>query len=352
MSIRIAALAYADDTVWVGRSKANTESIIATSQEFFCINDIDINGKKSELIVINPQHDPNNIPPQVEMGKTLTTVLSKAPHEETRYLGAHFTATAGNKHNERRVQAEISKFTKLINFKRVSNSHVVYLANVVLTPRLEYILTTCHLPCKTLDILYRPVLKLTKRKCNLPKSFATASITHPYILNLKPLWNTVSAAQESEFIIRINSKDWSNVTTLIRLRCAQNLIHSPTNIFNLSLQALSNVKIQNNFSFAVLVSLKYNNLDVTCSHDFNSWNVPGSGPTLFHSLTTELYSQHGVTTSNLTGRILKSFSKSPLKPFYISQIIDHTGSYLRSWPQIQTLNGCNKKGRPLSGTHN
>src|SRR5277367_5094071 len=132
MSIRIAALAYADDTVWVGCSKANTESIIATSQEFFCINDIDINGKKSELIVVNPQHDPNNIPSQVEMGKIPTTIISKALHEETRYLGAYFTATMGNKHNERRVRAEISKFIRLINFKKVSNSHVVYLANIVL----------------------------------------------------------------------------------------------------------------------------------------------------------------------------------------------------------------------------
>src|SRR5207237_4380836 len=45
-------LAYADDTTWLARSRKEMQKIVDISSEFYELNDIEINSKKSELLVL------------------------------------------------------------------------------------------------------------------------------------------------------------------------------------------------------------------------------------------------------------------------------------------------------------
>ena len=57
-SITTSSLAYVDDTAWLARSKVQAQRMLDLAMEFFHLNDIAINAKKTVLIVINSTSDP------------------------------------------------------------------------------------------------------------------------------------------------------------------------------------------------------------------------------------------------------------------------------------------------------
>ncbi|EXX70148.1 hypothetical protein RirG_090060 [Rhizophagus irregularis DAOM 197198w] len=139
--IRTAASAYADDTQWIAKSKDEAKAISLIADEFFDINDIKINEKKMEIIVVNSE-ERNEEENFLEIGKNNNKVLVNKGSVPIRILGVWFKADKGDKHTEDIVKKEISTIVGAIKRKHITHVQAIYIINTVLLPCLEYRLKT------------------------------------------------------------------------------------------------------------------------------------------------------------------------------------------------------------------
>ncbi|PKY57856.1 hypothetical protein RhiirA4_479245 [Rhizophagus irregularis] len=118
---------YADDTAWIASNKKEMETIIGISNSFFKLNDIQINGDKSELLVWNA---PKDVIKSIKIGTNNDLVVANKPSQESRYLGVYIRSQAGSSHIVKRVKNEIKSMVNLLKYKKVTASQVVYVNNM------------------------------------------------------------------------------------------------------------------------------------------------------------------------------------------------------------------------------
>lgn len=136
-------LAFADDTTWIAKTEKEMQRIVNKAQEFYDLNDIEINPKKSELVVIN-----KNKTKEIEgisLGKAKEIVVEKSQKDLSRFLGVWIRAKDQEKNIKKRIKRDISCFIHTIGNKQISVGQMKYLNNKVLLPKLEYRLMTTHL---------------------------------------------------------------------------------------------------------------------------------------------------------------------------------------------------------------
>src|SRR5260363_17052 len=118
-------MAYADDTVWLAKSKSKIAEIIAVAEEFFEINDIKINDNKSELIVINSKTKKSTLEKSEEIQIGGVTVKTKEKEKTTRYLGIWLSEKKGKKYYTEIIRKEVQQVMCAIQKKRMTLGQLV-----------------------------------------------------------------------------------------------------------------------------------------------------------------------------------------------------------------------------------
>jgi len=92
------------------------QKIIDISTEFYELNDIEINSKKSELLVLNWKDNKlkSSNSPEVRMGKSREVIQAKRGKEAIRHLGVWISEKNGKECNESIIIKEVVQMCKAI----------------------------------------------------------------------------------------------------------------------------------------------------------------------------------------------------------------------------------------------
>ena len=195
--------AFADDTIWIANSKHSLQSIIDLSSSFFTLNDIKINGNKSELLTFNVRAPLEN--KSIRMGHDHHLIKAVNRTTTVRFLGIWLKESKGPTHMLVMGLRTCTDLADAMRNKSCTAGHLTYVNNHVLLPKLQYISSTICLSEIQCNKLQRPISFLTKRKCTLPLTTSQDVMHHEGFLGLKSFFHFHTEATISDFIKRLNS---------------------------------------------------------------------------------------------------------------------------------------------------
>jgi len=197
-----------DDTSFMGRNREDIQASIDIANQFYHLHDIYINGKKCDLLVINP-----SIPQAlrfVTIGQDQTIVMDT--NKEIRYLEIWISAKHSKKKWMDRSKQIVKDFLRISKRKVFGVGHLAYIINRVLIPKLMYVSQLMTLNENDWNVIFRPVLQMIKYQLKVAKSFPSAAIFHEGLTGIeKPF----CANQVANFTQLVNGENIASISTLL-----------------------------------------------------------------------------------------------------------------------------------------
>src|SRR5579859_3393157 len=134
-SVEISNLTYMDDTTWVSSNKQKMLYQLEIADSFNKFNGIQINKRKSELIVINGNKV--EVENGIKYGKDNEIVLPCTKNKSVRFLGVYIAEKNNRNFIKNLIKKEINQIYHLVNKKKLTPEQIVYIVNAVLVPGLN-----------------------------------------------------------------------------------------------------------------------------------------------------------------------------------------------------------------------
>ena len=324
---RQAVVAFADDTTWIASSKEQMERTIQIAEDFFELNDIQINGKKSKLITVNSRESFNNS--KIKLGEEWVQAERKS--KTTRFLGIWL----GNKLCESQIKTRAKELVrstvKILNTKKMTGAQVSYINNMCIVPKLTYMLQTSKLSKRALDVIQSPIIGLAKHKLGIARTVSNSIIIHRNLGNCNALWDQLLAKQITSLHARTNSAGPEEMLTRIRISQGLLLIGASEENWYENLPKTIGSLWKNNLACQVM--LKAKELHTTF---------------VFDSISLEEHKTKRRITELLENKVTLQVATAlrKLNITSINQLINKAGDKMISWQQLKLLRGESSKGRP------
>jgi len=324
--IRFTSQAYMDDTTWLAHSKLQLEKTLHIADEFYNINNIQVNKDKSVLLTNNRDVHKNNLPLTISLsfGTSHISITPLKKKESTRVLGVWINLECNLTFVIKQANGDTNRFIKTIKPKRLTDKQMAYIYNHVMMPTISYKTQITILSKKQCEFIIRPFLKLFKKKLlyatTVPDMvlFSTIgyNLEHLYILQIK---NQIAYIQQ-----QFNNKQ--GLGQLSQLRCRQLMYEEWITVSPLSEWTIKpQQRFSSNLLAATLSLLHINNMSIKINDDFITPIKGGFRP--IHKIMGENYHNP---------KIYKNFRRHNI--LFLSQLTSFDGNKLLQWtdPSIRT----------------
>ena len=217
--------------------------------------------------------------------------------------------------------------------KLVSVSQVLYINNICLIPKLEYLLQHVYLTKEEYEKIQQLYIIIAKNKIGLARTVPTCIISHSGILNMRMLWNVMKTKQTLSLINRLNSKsDIRNITEL-RIRQGQGLLGYASNIWTENIGEDEAKLLKNNLACLIIQENLNIGLEIIANRE--NWSVKVDGRLIKSLLKKKTFVK--------VAKILQE-----MKIVVLEQLLNIEGTHLITWQQLEVSRKRPKKGKKAS----
>ncbi|KAG9302899.1 hypothetical protein G9A89_022315 [Geosiphon pyriformis] len=223
LTLYFSAGIFVNDTIWIGNCQASTQYALNIASEFFMINDISINSKKTVAIPINQG---------VKVAKLNICgqpILIAKKNEAYHYLGIFLSTEGLSKPSVAKAYADVCFFVNVVLKKAITDKQYSYLVSAILQPIVSYCIqfsfVSFNVCCKW-DALVRKGLR---SKACLPHDFSDAALHYPLLYSLKPFEQVQFEEKMAALIMFFNAS--GVLGCLLRVNPVNNFLAGLVKIF-------------------------------------------------------------------------------------------------------------------------
>jgi ribonuclease HI len=324
---RQAVVAYADDTTWIANSKDQMKKIIKIAEEFFQMNDIQINGKKSKLLTMNTQERKEE--------RRIFYGGEWIPEEDdskiTRFLGIWLNKKLKESAVKAKAKEIVRSTIRGLKTKKMTISQLSYINNMCIIPKLCYMLQVSKLSKGVIDSIHNPIIGLAKNKMEMQRSTRNSIVEHKGLGNCKALWKELLLKQITSLHARLNSSGPEEILTRLRIDKGTQLIGCDKDNWHIDPPDICAKLWRNNL--ACITMWRAKELHLTFRFD-PSRTSPQANKESFAKLLK----------NNFSLNIARALQKINLVTYM--QLINQQGDKMITWQQLKILRNGSGKGRP------
>jgi hypothetical protein len=179
-----------DDTTWISHTKSQLESTLIIADEFYRLNNIQVNKLKSVLLTNDPSVHAVQPTPAVKLsfGNEQINIHPVSLKDSTRVLGVWINLTRSPTFVKQQLSKDISHFKQTLKFKRLTDKHLCYIYNHIILPTLGYKMQLTVLSFKQCDKIIKPIIGLIKHKIGHALTLPNSVLFSQLDYNLKHLF--------------------------------------------------------------------------------------------------------------------------------------------------------------------